>query len=204
MKGWVAGLPVEARAVAFGGVAVLVCVLIFAYASISWTGVKAVGNIARTKPTVGRLLGYEATAPEFQAAIEQLQAEMTELAYIDGQTSTRAGAALQQTLRTFAEESGAVVTGSQLSVRELVPVAEQVDDEDMALRFEVLVVDLSLEAPPIAIDALLKEIAEHQPRLATQSLEIQQVRQSRRSTDQPVNGALNVRLSVAALKATDL
>ena len=151
------------------------------------------------KPRIARLLGYEMTAAELSSAVAIQRQTLSSITYDSQQQSARAGAALQQTLRGFAEDAGATVTGSQLSVNAL--VSNEDNDEEIDSQFEVLSVDLSLEAAPIALDAFLVAVAAHRPKLAARTMEIQQVRQSRRNQDKAKQGILNVRLSIVGLKA---
>tara|TARA_B100000674_G_scaffold253219_1_gene208864 strand:- start:35 stop:565 length:531 start_codon:yes stop_codon:yes gene_type:complete len=156
-------------------------------------------EISDMKPRIARLLGYEMTAAELSSAVAIQRQTLSSITYDSQQQSARAGAALQQTLRGFAEDAGATVTGSQLSVNAL--VSDQDNEEEIDPHFEVLSVNLSLEAAPIALDAFLVAVAAHRPKLAARTMEIQQVRQSRRNQDKARQGILNVRLSIVGLKA---
>ena len=103
---------------------------------------------------------------------------------------------MQQTLRGFAEESGLTVVGSQLAVS----AAQDIDDQENEVAlFDQLAVELSLDGPPIALDAFLVAVSQHSPSLATVSIDIQRKRRSRRDGDE-TREFLTVRLRVVALR----
>lgn len=199
MKTWWRQLPLEARAVGAAIAALIAAAVFFTWLKLLSVAVLSAQDISHMKPRIARLLGYEMTAAELSSAVEMQRQMLSSLTYDPQQQSARAGAALQQTLRGFAEDAGATVTGSQLSVNAL--VSDEDSDEETDPQFEVLAVDLSLEAAPIALDAFLVAVAAHQPKLAARTMEIQQVRQSRRNQDKAEQGILNVRLSIVGLKA---
>ena len=110
-----------------------------------------------------------------------------------------AGARLQQTLRGFAEESGLIVVGSQLAI--ISP--EDSDDQGGADGlFDQLAVDLSLDGPPLALDAFLLAVSQHTPALATVSIDIQRKRRSRRDGKETLE-FLTIRLRVVALRVVE-
>lgn len=199
MKTWWLQLPSEARAVGSAVAALVVAIILFTWLKLLSIAVLNAQEISDMKPRIARLLGYEMTAAELSSAVAIQRQTLSSITYDSQQQSARAGAALQQTLRGFAEDAGATVTGSQLSVNAL--VSNEDNDEEIDSQFEVLSVDLSLEAAPIALDAFLVAVAAHRPKLAARTMEIQQVRQSRRNQDKAKQGILNVRLSIVGLKA---
>jgi len=199
VKTWWRQLPREARAVGAAIAALTAAVMFFIWLKLLSIAALNAQDISHMKPRIARLLGYEMTAAELSSAVEVQRQMLSSITYDSQQQSARAGAALQQTLRGFAEDAGATVTGSQLSVNAL--VSDEDSDEETDPQFEVLAVDLSLEAAPIALDAFLVAVASHQPQLAARKMEIQQVRQSRRNQDRAEQGILNVRLSIVGLKA---
>ena len=199
MKTWWLQLPSEARAVGAVAVTLIVATMLFTWLKLLSIAVLNAQEISDMKPRIARLLGYEMTAAELSSAVAIQRQTLSSITYDSQQQSARAGAALQQTLRGFAEDAGATVTGSQLSVNAL--VSDQDNEEEIDPHFEVLSVNLSLEAAPIALDAFLVAVAAHRPKLAARTMEIQQVRQSRRNQDKARQGILNVRLSIVGLKA---
>ena len=199
MKTWWLQLPSEARAVGAAAVTLIVAIMLFTWLKLLSIAVLNAQEISDMKPRIARLLGYEMTAAELSSAVAIQRQTLSSITYDSQQQSARAGAALQQTLRGFAEDAGATVTGSQLSVNAL--VSDQDNEEEIDPHFEVLSVNLSLEAAPIALDAFLVAVAAHRPKLAARTMEIQQVRQSRRNQDKARHGILNVRLSIVGLKA---
>jgi len=142
------------------------------------------------------MLGYETTAQELQTAAREFEHALDGLAYPGSEDANAAGARLQQTLRGFAEDAGLTVVGSQLAV--LTPEGADNGDEAKEL-FDQLAVDLSLDGPPIALDAFLVAISQHAPALATVSVDIQRKRWSRRDADAKFE-FLTVRLRVVALR----
>ena len=199
MKTWWLQLPSEARAVGAAAVTLIVAIMLFTWLKLLSIAVLNAQEISDMKPRIARLLGYEMTAAELSSAVAIQRQTLSSITYDSQQQSARAGAALQQTLRGFAEDAGATVTGSQFSVNAL--VSDQDNEEEIDPHFEVLSVNLSLEAAPIALDAFLVAVAAHRPKLAARTMEIQQVRQSRRNQDKARQGILNVRLSIVGLKA---
>ena len=120
------------------------------------------------------------------------------LAYPRADDANATGARLQQTLRGFAEEAGLTVVGSQLAVS----AAQDIDDQEKEVGlFDQLAVELSLDGPPIALDAFLVAVSQHSPALATVSIDIQRKRRSRRDDDE-TRDFLTVRLRVVALRVT--
>ena len=102
-------------------------------------------------------------------------------------------------MRGFAEDAGLTVAGSQVAVT--VPESGGEAGESETL-FERLSVDLSLDGPPIALDAFLVAISQHTPALATVSIDVQRKRRSRGDGSDTFE-FLSVRLSVVALKVVE-
>ena len=98
----------------------------------------------------------------------------------------------------FAEESGLIVVGSQLAI--ISPEDDEDDEDDGADGlFDQLAVDLSLDGPPLALDAFLVAVSQHSPALATVSIDIQRKRRSRREGNETLE-FLTIRLRVVALR----
>ena len=202
MKAWVNQLPTEAKALlaaaaVVGSLTLLTC-LFFSVTSVFDSG----RAINASKPKIQRLLGYQSQSDRLDATVAQLSDELAALAYDSEKGDIKAGASLQQALRGYAEEAGFVVTGSQLRSEELASELAAVDLEEAPENdISKLVVDLSLEGLPIALDAFLTEIRAHRPSLAATSMDISRPRQRRSSTgEQAQPGLLSVRLEVTALE----
>ena len=193
MRAWFEQLPTEARWITG------VCVLFFTamvlafIIKLSTVLIDSLQQSSRHEPRIARMLGYEATAQELQSASRDFLRALDRLAYPEADDANAAGARLQQTLRGFAEEAGLTVVGSQLAV--ITPD----DADDAEVLFDQLAVDLSLDGPPIALDAFLVAIAQQSPALSTVSIDIQRKRRSRREGNETLE-FLTVRLRVIALR----
>ena len=196
MRAWFEQLPTEARWIA-GGSLLLVALMVLAFAlKLSTVLIGSLQQSSRHEPRIARMLGYEATARELQGASKDFSRALDGLAYAGTDDANAAGARLQQTLRGFAEDAGLTVVGSQLAV--ITP--EETDDSDEEESFfDQLAVDLSLDGPPIALDAFLVAIAQQSPALTTVSIDIQRKRRSRREGNETLE-FLTVRLRVVALR----
>lgn len=196
MRAWFEQLPTEARWVigaALGGFVILLMAFLI---KVSSSLLESLQQSSRHEPRIARMLGYEATAQELQAAAQEFSRALDELAYDGVDDANATGARLQQTLRGFAEESGLTVVGSQLAVS----AAQDIDDQENEVAlFDQLAVELSLDGPPIALDAFLVAVSQHSPSLATVSIDIQRKRRSRRDGDE-TREFLTVRLRVVALR----
>ena len=199
MRAWFEQLPTEARWIT-GGCVLFFTVMVLAFIiKLSTVLIDSLQQSSRHEPRIARMLGYEATAQELQSASRDFSQALDRLAYPEADDANAAGARLQQTLRGFAEEAGLTVVGSQLAV--ITPDdAEDADDADDAeVLFDQLAVDLSLDGPPIALDAFLVAIAQQSPALSTVSIDIQRKRRSRREGNETLE-FLTVRLRVIALR----
>ena len=196
MRAWFEQLPTEARWVIGAALGGLVILLMAFLIKVSSSLLESLQQSSRHEPRIARMLGYEATAQELQAAAQEFSRALDELAYDGADDANATGARLQQTLRGFAEESGLTVVGSQLAVS----VAQDIDDQENEVAlFDQLAVELSLDGPPIALDAFLVAVSQHSPSLATVSIDIQRKRRSRRDGDE-TREFLTVRLRVVALR----
>ena len=198
MKGWFLLLPLNARWV-MGSCASIAALLLCYWASavigIMWD---SYGQASSTEKRTARLLGYEAAGQTLDDALEQTSQQLGRFAFAASE-GDKAGALLQQALRGFAEESGLTVTGSQL-------VAEVENDDDEAMAgLRQLVVDLSLQGPPMALDAFLGELSMHQPKLVAGSMDIQKPRRPRMKAGDAnrTSEQLNIRLEVFALQEVE-
>lgn len=176
MKAWFFSLPTEARSlVAIMGAAICL-VLILCVVQIAGTLVTSATSVSRQQPIISRLLGYEVAADSLKEAARLAEAQAGEVIFLGEAEASQSGAALQQILREFAQEAGLVVSGSQLAVYDL----EQPEDEEPLLEtFVAMTVSLSMEGPPMALDAFLESIRLHEPRITATSLDIQRPRQRR-------------------------
>ena len=198
MKVWFDRLPMEARWV-IGVALASVSALILAFlVEVMTMLAESLQERGRHEPRIARMLGYEATARELQTSAREFSRALETLAYPEADDANTAGARLQQTLRGFAEESGLIVAGSQLAI---ISPADDEDDEDDGADglFDQLAVDLSLDGPPLALDAFLVAVSQHSPALATVSIDIQRKRRSRREGNETLE-FLTIRLRVVALR----
>ena len=196
IKAWFEGLPTEARWVsggAIGMVLVLLATVIFHIAALTLDNVRAT---ARLEPRIARMLGYEASAAELEMGAKRFSTSVDGLSYPSDDDGNATGARLQQTLRGFAEDAGLIVVGSQVAI---VTPEESADQEEVAARFDQLIVDLSLDGPPLALDAFLISLSQHSPALASVSMDMQRKRLSRRDSKE-MTEFLSVRLRVVALR----
>ena len=81
--------------------------------------------ISQHEPRIARMLGYESVASDLQDAKKETQRRVASFAYLRDDDTNKAGALLQQTLRSSAEDAGLTVAGSQLSVLEADAEAEE-------------------------------------------------------------------------------
>lgn len=195
MKVWFDRLPLEARWV-IGVALASVSALILAFlVEVMTMLAESLQERGRHEPRIARMLGYEATARELQTSAREFSRALETLAYPEADDANTAGARLQQTLRGFAEESGLIVVGSQLAI---ISPEDSEDDGGDGL-FDQLAVDLSLDGPPLALDAFLVAVSQHAPALATVSIDIQRKRRSRREGNETLE-FLTIRLRVVALR----
>ena len=196
MRVWFEQLPTEARWIT-GGCVLFFTVMVLAFMiKLSTVLIDSLQQSSRHEPRIARMLGYEATAQELQSASRDFSRALDRLAYPEADDANAAGARLQQTLRGFAEEAGLTVVGSQLAV---ITPDDAEDADDAEVLFDQLAVDLSLDGPPIALDAFLVAIAQQSPALSTVSIDIQRKRRSRREGNETLE-FLTVRLRVIALR----
>ena len=198
MRAWFEQLPTEARWVIGATLGGLMVLVMTALLKVSASLLDSLQQSGRYEPRIARMLGYEATAQELQVAAQAFSRALDGLAYPRADDANATGARLQQTLRGFAEEAGLTVVGSQLAVS----AAQDIDDQEKEVGlFDQLAVELSLDGPPIALDAFLVAVSQHSPALATVSIDIQRKRRSRRDDDE-TRDFLTVRLRVVALRVT--
>ena len=199
MRSWLIGLPVEARWVAVTCAALITIVLALALSNATSMVFEALRDVSQYEPRIARMLGYEAVASDLQDAKKETQRRVASFAYLRADDSNKAGALLQQTLRSSAEDAGLTVAGSQLSVLEADAEAEE-DPVGAASQFDRLSVTLTVDGPPMALDAFLLTVEQHEPMLAVTSIDIQRKRQSRREK-RDIHEFLSVRLRVVALRS---
>jgi hypothetical protein len=162
--------------------------------------VQSLGQISADKPQIARLLGYQLSEDNLSLSVEGISAKLAELSFAASNGSQQTGAALQKTLRDYAEETGLVVVGSRLEARPL-SSADDDDNEDATANFERLVVELNVHGVPLAIDAFLSLISVHVPKLTITELEIQPQRRQSRQQGRAEPGSLSLQLRVAGLRA---
>lgn len=201
MKAYLSQLPLEARWVLITLLGLSLGVALLVLFQLTQFLVGSIAQASRDKPHISRMLGYEASTKELKAAARQALAEMRVLAFSTTEGDGQSGAQLQQLLRRYAEEAGLTVSGSQLLLIQDDEVAEEAGAEERLAVFTQLSVELSVEGPPIALDAFLTSIESHTPRLMTVSLDIQRKRYSRRDAkNKAPTDYLSAQMAVIALK----
>jgi len=176
-KGWLLGLPREARwVVVVAGAAGLAFVLTFCF--YSWSAAyQSWREIDRSAPRIARLKGYELARDDIDTAAAAAELALAELAFSDDSDETQVGARLQQILRGFAEETGLTVGGSQL-----LPSRE---GDEAPEGFTLMRVQLNMTGLPDALSAFLREVYQHSPVLDVTRLNVGQDKQrnNRRSKE---------------------
>ena len=197
MKAWFVRLPLNARWVMGTGASVIALLLCFWAVMVIGTMWDSYGQASNAEKRTARLMGYEAAGQTLDDALQQTGQQLARFAFAASQ-GNKAGALLQQALRGFAEEAGLTVTGSQL-------ISEEDNDDDAMAGLRQVVVDLSLQGPPIALDAFLGELSIHQPKLVAGSMDIQKPRRARRRAgdENQTSEQLNIRLEVFALQEAE-
>jgi len=193
-------LPSEARWVVISLVGFSLTTFFLVAIQLADSLAASLAQAARDKPHISRMLGYEAATSELKGSARQALAEMKVLSFPATEGDGQSGAQLQQVLRRYAEDAGLTVSGSQLR---LITDDERADaDTEVSLvAFTRLSVELSVEGPPMALDAFLTSIEGHTPRLMTVDMDIQRKRRSRRdATNKTPTDYLTVQMEVVALK----
>ena len=196
IRTWFDGLPREARWVFATAAALLSVLLATTVVQLTALTVENLRSTARLEPRIARMLGYEASAAELELAAKQFLVSVDSLSYQNDDDANATGARLQQTLRGFAEDVGLIVVGSQVAVMNSKDDSEQDEALD---HFDQLIVDLSLDGPPLALDAFLVSLSQHSPALTAVSMDMQRKRLSRRDSKEMAE-FLSVRLRVVALR----
>ena len=189
-KGWLLGLPREARwVVVVAGAAGLAFVLTFCF--YSWSAAyQSWREIDRSAPRIARLKGYELARDDIDTAAAAAELALAELAFSDDSDETQVGARLQQILRGFAEETGLTVGGSQL-----LPSREGDEGPE---GFTLMRVQLNMTGLPDSLSAFLREVYQHSPVLDVTRLNVGQekLRSNRRSREASPEELQTLRLDV--------
>jgi len=187
-------LPLPARLTGGLVAALLTIALVWFLGSIvAWT-VDVRSETGQLKPRIARLKGYIEHQDRLEAAARSIEDRLDKAAYPASVDINQTGAELQQELRRFAEQAALTVQGSQLVQRD--------EDEDSA--FDRVAVQLDMTGDPEAIDGFLLAVAEHEPLLAVELLQVSappQRRRSRRGEPEPESSILTVSARVAALRS---
>ena len=176
-KGWLFGLPREARWVVVAASAAGLT-LVLAFCFYSWSAAyQSWREIDRSAPRIARLKGYELARDDIDTAAAAAELALAELAFSDDSDETQVGARLQQILRGFAEETGLTVGGSQL-----LPSRE---GDEAPEGFTLMRVQLNMTGLPDALSAFLREVYQHSPVLDVTRLNVGQDKQrnNRRSKE---------------------
>lgn len=193
LKEWVARLPQQARWLVLGSGSLLLICVSLVLLQISVMLFSGLSQITSTTPRIARLLGYEEASQQIGAAAEASKASLSIFAFDESVDADQRGAELQKALRQFASEAGLSIIGSQF-VREVESVVPPSD------AFITLGVDLTMNGPPMGLDAFLTEVYNYEPALKVVSLDLQQPRRQQRGSVPGVNeDSVNIRTQIVAL-----
>ena len=199
MRTWFGSLPVDAQRIFVGAISVGLILGLFMMSSAAQLWWDRAAQTARLEQHIARLLGYEEVTEELQLASGQAFAQLKNKAQV-GSDAAVAGANLQQRLRQLAAEAQLTVTGSQLVVR--VPGSEDaIEDESEPSRFTTLIINLTVEGQPIAIDSFLESVASESPQLAVTYMDLQLTRRAgqRRTNKTEIKDKLSARMAILGL-----
>lgn len=192
MRALLSSLPIEARAIVAIGCGVALVVGLWTVISIVGAYARQFSEQGRLEPRIGRLIGYEASAESLSASRAGAENALASLAFVREADASSVGAELQQVLRAYASQAGLTVSGSQLELE------DDIDDEQ---RFTRMIVSLTLEGPPIALDTFLSSLYRHSPALLVSDLDLRSMPPRRRGgkTDHDPE-RLSVTTKVAAVR----
>ena len=199
MRTWFGSLPVDAQRIVVGAISVGLILGLYIMSSAAQLWWDRAAQTARLEQHIARLLGYEEVTEELQLASGQAFAQLKNKAQV-GSDAAVAGANLQQRLRQLAAEAQLTVTGSQLVVR--VPGSEDaIEDESEPSRFTTLIINLTVEGQPIAIDSFLESVASESPQLAVTYMDLQLTRRAgqRRTNKTEIKDKLSARMAILGL-----
>lgn len=199
MRTWFGSLPVDAQRIVVGAISVGLILGLYIMSSAAQLWWDRAAQTARLEQHIARLLGYEEVTEELQLASGQAFAQLKNKAQV-GSDAAVAGANLQQRLRQLAAEAQLTVTGSQLVVQ--VPGSEDaIEDESEPSRFTTLIINLTVEGQPIAIDSFLESVASESPQLAVTYMDLQLTRRAgqRRTNKTEIKDKLSARMAILGL-----
>ena len=199
MRTWFGSLPVDAQRIVVGAISVGLILGLYIMSSAAQLWWDRAAQTARLEQHIARLLGYEEVTEELQLASGQAFAQLKNKAQV-GSDAAVAGANLQQRLRQLAAEAQLTVTGSQLVVQ--VPGSEDaIEDESEPSRFSTLIINLTVEGQPIAIDSFLESVASESPQLAVTYMDLQLTRRAgqRRTNKTEIKDKLSARMAILGL-----
>jgi hypothetical protein len=187
-------LPKPARILLAGVTLLVVWVVLKALFALLAYGVSGKQALDASTPRSARLLGLIAVEAPMAEQLVQIESRLGELALPDTGDTGQGGAALQQTLRRFADEAGLAVQGSQVLEPRLLEGFERVQ------------VQLTLTGVPQALDDFLLQVQGASPVLFVESLELMAPNLNRRTRGQAQTGGdeaayqLAITLTVSALR----
>lgn len=192
MRALLSGLPAEARAIVLISCGTVLAAGLWTAFSIVGAYTQQFSERSRLEPRIGRLLGYEASAESLSVSRAGAESALGALAFVRDADASSVGAELQQVLRAYASQAGLTVSGSQLELE------GDIDDEQ---RFTKMIVSLTLEGQPIALDTFLASLYRHSPALLVTDLNLRPMPPRRRGgkTDHDPE-RLSVTTKVAALR----
>lgn len=127
--------------------------------------------IADIEPRYARLLGLQQVAERIERSRAQAEATLRAQVYPVSLDADRAGADLQQRLRTLAQQAGLNMLGSQVVT---VPPAPR--EGSPAELFERIAITVTLDADLPALQTMLGLLREQSPAIHVESLNLQPVR----------------------------
>ena len=189
-----AALPVQARTIVYGAVAIFALVTLLALSNVLAWWLSSLSDISATKPRISRLLGYIEAAPQIELATAEIESALTEVAIEDTGDTGRGGALLQQQLRQLAGDVGLTVVGSE--------VKESVQLESLVK----LNATLQVTGGPDDFDEFFQRLYRASPALFPEGMQAEALRRINRRLRDPDPAAadhLSARVNVAAFRLSE-
>ena len=151
--------------IALGGLLLLLAVpLGYLVDKTAWAN----GVIEEIEPRHARLLGLEEVGERIERERAKAEATLSALVYPASLDTDRAGADLQQRLRTLAQQVGLNILGSQIVTVPPGPTRDGAPVEP----FERIAVNINLEADLSALQNMLAALQQQQPAIHVESLSL--------------------------------
>lgn len=188
----VARLPLQARSLAYAGLAAIVLATLITLTNILGWWMGSVSDIGAAKPRISRLLGYIESAPQIDLALSEVSAALASVAIEDTGDTGRGGALLQQQLRQLAGAVGLTVVGSEVK-----------EPEELG-NLVKLNVTLQVTGGPDDFDEFFQRLYRTSPALFPESMRIEALRRlNRRRQPSSITGTedhVSARVDVAAYR----